>query len=651
MKKIIFILMFIFIFTNESYSIADSQVEKTIKVAGDNHLPPYHYVNDNGIYKGFSVDIIRAIAIEKELDIELYPMPFYSIMDNHNIDMILGIEREKEYPNIYEFSSPYLEISNCIFVKKNNKFIADIEDLASVKVGIQRGNIPKELKQYIREDSVEYVENQQQGILLLMMGKIDAFVGNRITGLYTIQKFKQTNFIKIVGKPIAPIKYSFAFKKGNHDLVKTINEGLEEIKNDGIYDKIYNKWFGEIIQTPLEIKMNIFKRIFWALIIVMIIVFVVLRANQILKREVMKKTEELVKLNNSLLESNKKIEKEYILRQQIFNSVYHGIVTINKDGIINFVNLKAEEIIGENSTLNKNINDTNIMKIISKIELENVLVLGRTYLNKEKTIHINNERIVLRYSVYSLNDENDKCIGAVITLVDITKEKKIQEKLIQKDKMHVLGEFMAMVAHEIRNPLASIKTFIDLIPEKLENKKFRERLLYYVPLELDRMNGLVTDLLDYVSLKKMDKMEVDIGKLILEVLVLFENKIEKNSISVISKIEENVTIYADRKQIKQVIINLILNSIQAMNKKEGKIEVLCYSTPLCCIVKIIDNGVGIKKEKLSRVIEPFFTDKEKGTGLGLAICYEIIKEHGGQFEIISEVGKGTEVALTFPNRQ
>ncbi|TCO68862.1 type 2 periplasmic-binding domain-containing protein [Marinisporobacter balticus] len=127
----------------------------------------------------------------------------------------LGLEISKEYEKTYDFSLPYLMIENSIFVKKDSKFIAVIEDLNSVKVGIQKGNIPKELRKYIRKDSVQYVENQQQGFLLLMMGKIDAFIGNRLTGLYTIQKMKQTNFIKIVGQPISPEEYGFDFKKEN----------------------------------------------------------------------------------------------------------------------------------------------------------------------------------------------------------------------------------------------------------------------------------------------------------------------------------------------------------------------------------------------------------------------------------------------------
>ncbi|MCT4619162.1 MAG: transporter substrate-binding domain-containing protein [Marinisporobacter sp.] len=649
MKKVLLILIVILMST--SYVVAEFQGENPIKVGGDNHLPPYHYVNNNGIYKGFCVDIIRAIAIQKGLDIELYPMPFYSIEENKDIDMILGLEKNKEYENIYDFSAPYLTIFNSIFVKKDSKFIADIEDLNSVKIGIQKGNIPKKLKKYIRKESVEYVENQQDGFLLLMMGKIDAFIGNRLTGLYTIQKMKQTNFIKIVGQPVSPVEYCFAFRKGNENLVRIFDEGLKEIKDNGTYDEIYNKWFGEIIKTPLEMQISILKKIFWILIIIVIGIFIVFRANHFLKREVMKKTEELQNLNNSLIESNKKIKKEYILRQQIFNSVYHGIMTISKEGVINFVNLKLEEITGHGHIFNESIYDTSMMKIISKKELEDVLTFGKQYIRKEKSIDLGDEKKIFVYSICPLNGEQGNLIGAVISLEDITKEKEIQEKLIQKDKMHVLGELMAIIAHELRNPLTSIKTFIDLIPQKFESKKFRERLLYYVPSELDRMNKLVTDLLHYVSPKKVDKMQVKIEKLVLEVITLLENKIIKSNIHVIRKIESNAIIYADRKQLKQVLINLILNSIQAIDKENGKIEIICYNDDTNCIIKMIDNGRGIQKEKIKRVMEPFFTDKENGTGLGLAICYQIVKEHGGQFKIISEVDKGTEVHLIFQEMQ
>lgn len=656
--KILKLILWSFlIFIGCSQSLyADQIIQRSIKVGGDNHLPPYEYINDNGIYKGFNVDIMRAVAIQVGLDIELKPMPWYMLpiaMDNGEIEAIQGINASQQYDDLYDFSIPYLTTSRGIFVRQNNNYIANLEDLSCVRVAVQKGNVPNKVLKYVDRDTLIYVDNQQQGILLLMMGNIDAFVGNRLVGSYTIQKWRQTNFIKIVGEPIEPAQYAVAVKKGNQELLNLFNSGLKEIKDNGTYEKIYNKWFGEIIQTPAEMWRSIVKKILWGSTIILGAFLLILRGNQVLKTEVKKRTAELDEANKQLLEKNQRIEKDDKLKEQILESVFHGIITLEEEGVIHFANTQAKfwlEHLGEGEIIGKQAKETPVRKIIDSAHLGQVFMSGNSLLNQEKLIVLNDEKKVFGYSIYPLKYHHNELSGAIISFRDITRDKIIQDTLIRKDKMQSLGKLVATIAHEIRNPLMAIKTFVELIPTKWENEKFRQKLFRYVPQELERLNSLVTSLLEYAKPRQACKEELKINEMLTEVLTLFESKLKENNIELLTNVPGVIIVYADRQQLKQILINLILNAVQSMEGK-GILEVNVIPKEKETYIEIKDTGAGIAAKFLGRVMDPFFTLKEDGTGLGLSISYQLIKEHGGEIYINSKENEGTIVSVVLPNKK
>lgn len=631
-------------------SFGDEIETQAIKIVGDNRFPPYHYVNDNGVYKGFSVDIIHAIAIEMGIDVELIPMPFYAIgesVDENQVDLILGLEKLEEHSE-YLFSDSYLTMSKGIFVKNDNIYISGLEDLYDLKIILQRGNVTNEILSYVNFDDIIFVDNQQQGILALMMGNADAFIGDRITGQYTIQKWKQTNFIKVVGAPIEPVDYCFAATGKNKDTIGMINEGIELIKKNGTYDKIYIKWFGEIFKTKQDIQRELLKKFILIIGGIVLLVVVIIRTNIMLKGVVTKRTEELDDANKELLEINDKLNKEYLLRQNIINSVFHGIMIVKRDGKIIYKNNKAENLIDQFNIDKKkvgNIKKSFLNRILTDEEYESVFTLNKIFKGQEKLLSVGGVKKIWTYSLYPTSWDGDVVSEAIFLFKDITREKRTQEQLIQRDKMNALGEFMAVVAHEIRNPLTTIKTYVELMPSKIESAKFREKLLHYVPSELNRIERLLTDLLDYSKPTKSKKKDFGIDDLIKEVIQLFEERFDENSIKMKLEIEPNIRVFADRNQMMQVLINILLNGIQAIDNDEGLITVNLSAIGPECVLKITDNGRGIKKENLGKIFEPFFTSKQTGSGLGLAICQQFIKENEGSIDIKSKVNKGTVVKI------
>lgn len=224
---------------------------------------------------------------------------------------------------------------------------------------------------------------------------------------------------------------------------------------------------------------------------------------------------------------------------------------------------------------------------------------------------------------------------------------KAQKQLLLADKLSSLGRIAAGIAHEVKNPLTSIKGMSQTI-EKAIIEKDEETIKDFnevVPKELDRINTLVENLLKFGRPPKLLISSVDINPLLESTLKLFENPLKKNKIKLNKNLNDLPKIQADPDQLMQVFTNLILNAIQAM-PGGGKLGVTTESFGGSkIIIEISDTGPGIERDKLSHIFDPFYSTKEGGSGLGLAITYRIIKEHNGTIDVESKVGEGTKFRI------
>lgn len=227
----------------------------------------------------------------------------------------------------------------------------------------------------------------------------------------------------------------------------------------------------------------------------------------------------------------------------------------------------------------------------------------------------------------------------------------LRQEITQTERLKSITLFASGMAHEIKNPLTSIKTMCTYLPQKLYDKDFIEKFIPLVNKDVDRINELVHDLLDYAKPSPPDKQDTDIHKLIEGILSTLNSKIVPKKIQVHLSFDlENIQIIQiDPKQIKQAFLNILLNAIESM-PPEGflKVSTNLSSDHNQLIIQITDTGCGIAKKDLPHIFDPFFTKKEQGTGLGLSITHGIIKEHGGKIFAESEVGKGTTFRIELP---
>ena len=234
--------------------------------------------------------------------------------------------------------------------------------------------------------------------------------------------------------------------------------------------------------------------------------------------------------------------------------------------------------------------------------------------------------------------------------------KQSQDTLRRADRLSSLGLLTAGLAHEIRNPLVAIRTFTQLLPERYEDAEFREGFQGLALKEVDRICGLITDLLSFARPSKPNVAPEDMSDVVEGIARILETQAKEKGVEIVRDFTANLPkVWIDREQMKQVFMNLILNAIQAM-KDGGSIVVSTrvYSrnqageTGQFVQVEIRDSGIGIPEENLEHIFDPFFTNKDEGSGLGLSISHQIVQEHGGYITVESKLGKGTAFFINLP---
>lgn len=260
----------------------------------------------------------------------------------------------------------------------------------------------------------------------------------------------------------------------------------------------------------------------------------------------------------------------------------------------------------------------------------------------------------LNYRIPPMEGEMGEISEAINEMAfTIAERKKFEEQIHRADRLAALGEITAGVAHEIRNPLTAIKGFVQLIEEDLPPGDSKLEYTRIVTREVDRMNKIVEELLYYARPYESCRALISINDTLDGTLMLVNFKMIQPKIKVIKQYNHSLpSIPADEEQIKQVFLNLIINSIQAIiGAGEILIATDINETGEFVSITISDTGDGIEPENLKKLFDPFFTTREKGTGLGLPVVYKIIELHRGYIEVESRLGQGAAFTVYLPIRE
>jgi two-component system, NtrC family, sensor histidine kinase PilS len=351
---------------------------------------------------------------------------------------------------------------------------------------------------------------------------------------------------------------------------------------------------------------------------------------------------ELQRTEASLATERRVVADLVTLHQDIVRSLTSGLVTVDLDGRILTVNSAAAELLGD-SQAGRDIEEVLPGLRVRLADLEPGGELRRFDL----AIAGAERPVVLGISVSPLRDVHDRLIGRVINFTDLSELRRMEQQYKQAERMSTIGQLAAGIAHEIRNPLASMSGSIELLQQAAEVSEDDRTLMQIVVREIDRLNALINDLLDYANPRPRESARFDLSVMIEETVTVFRQDKSRGDVDVQTILPPPgaLIVDADPAKLRQVVWNLVRNAADAATVGGGHVVVSVSEERDRVEIVITDDGPGISPEHLPRIFDPFFTTKKKGTGLGLATCLSVVTEHGGELDVESEPGKGTRFVI------
>jgi two-component system sensor histidine kinase PilS (NtrC family) len=349
-------------------------------------------------------------------------------------------------------------------------------------------------------------------------------------------------------------------------------------------------------------------------------------------------------LNTQLLSSVSQVGSLRVLNDNIVRSLSSGLLTIDQDGRVLFVNPSARELLGLPGALFGIDSETLLPGLRGHLD-DSGGFRNRFELTARRAD--DGREIELGLTTSALLDEQSRFLGHVVHFQDVTELRKMERILRRNDRLTAIGELAAGVAHEIRNPLAAISGCAELLEGEVHGDE-NERLLRVIRRETARLANIVTELLDYTRPRALVRTEFDLRRSLEELAESFRADRNHVGVELILSLPEGPAVAAvDASQLGQVLWNLVRNSVQAMDGK-GRLELGLAVSGSEVRLSVRDAGHGIPAEHLDRIFEPFFSTKASGSGIGLALVHRIIEEHGGQIEVHSIVGTGTQFLIRLP---
>jgi two-component system sensor histidine kinase PilS (NtrC family) len=339
----------------------------------------------------------------------------------------------------------------------------------------------------------------------------------------------------------------------------------------------------------------------------------------------------------------------------------NGLITTDLDGMITSANQAAEEISGYDLVDCLGEPGNNIL---------NLAALGELFKQPEKAVlpielegwceKKGGHAIYVRMKISRFSGHGEPVKGYIIVFEDLTQFKKMQEKIAKDEQLAAVGRISAGLAHEIRNPLASMSGSIQVLSKDMQVGSSNKKLMDIVVRETDRLNFILTDFLNYSQPRKNQATLVDLTQTIQDVVTLIRNG-NDYSPNIDIRFNEKVDhllIQCDEKEVHHLIWNLCINAFHAMPNggnltlaiqplSQYKIKDYQYLNK-GVLLTVTDNGMGITQEKIKNIFDPFFTTKENGVGLGLATVYQSVQRQGGTITVESALGKGTKFLVFLP---
>lgn len=363
-------------------------------------------------------------------------------------------------------------------------------------------------------------------------------------------------------------------------------------------------------------------------------------------------TGEMGDITTSVNALAKALRETKTLNDLIIENAADGVIAVDTQGFVTLMNPTAEAITGyrQDELLGKPY-ATMFSTAAFRSPILETLEKGTSFVAREITFPARHRTIELSVTTSQIFNANNDLIGALVILSDLTARKELQRRMAQAERLAALGELMAGLAHEIRNPLTAIKGYTQILRD-LETNPQRQEYLRIILKEIQSINAVIQQLLDFARPQSGRWQAVSLNQILNDCLVLIKTKGIEARIDFVTKTDTSLTdIAADGEMLKQVILNILINAVQAISARGSIIIHTRWLGSTHQILCINDSGSGIDAQIKNKIFDPFYTTKATGTGLGLAISQRIIHAHQGDIHFTSHPHKGTTFTLKLPVNQ
>jgi two-component system sensor histidine kinase PilS (NtrC family) len=337
------------------------------------------------------------------------------------------------------------------------------------------------------------------------------------------------------------------------------------------------------------------------------------------------------------------------LHEDIVRSLSSGLVTVDRRDRVISANHAATEILGLPQS---RLDGVVLGELFPGLErqLGEIGPLGRLS-RGELRLAREGSAAVIGISVSPLFNHQNQALGRVIHFQDLTEMRRMEESVKRGERLAAIGRLAAGVAHEIRNPLASISGSIELLGQIPQADEEGRALMQIITREIDRLDGLINELLEFASPRPLRPANIDLTAVVHDTLSVFHRDPSFANVEVKLSPQpaaRSLLVRADPEKMRQVLWNLLRNAAEAAREGGGRVTVGLERKSASVLLSVGDDGPGIEPDLLERIFDPFFTTKTRGTGLGLATVQTIVNDHGGGIRVESQPGRGSSFTVELP---